>query len=379
MQRSSCAVLWRFLLVAICFPVPAASVAQESPLDKTKGARIEGDENLWYDIRDLIVEGRGWTDTKSYFDRLPAKAEGVVRDPVWSLSRNSAGMCVRFVTDATAIHARWTLRSTNLALPHMPATGVSGLDLYAKNASGQWRWLGVGRPTQQTNQQALASNLPPGQREYLLYLPLYNGVESVQIGLSQQASLSPAAPRPQSKPIVFYGTSITQGGCASRPGMAYAAILGRWLDRPAINLGFSGNGKMEPEVAKLLAELDPCVYVINCLPNMTAAEVTERVEPLVKIVRQARPATPIVLCEDRTYSNAWLLGASRTRNDTSRAALKAAYERLQSAGVAGLHYLPGETQLSDDREDTVDGSHPTDLGFVHMAEAMLPVLKPLIK
>jgi lysophospholipase L1-like esterase len=364
-------------LLVCCVVGSALRAADQTALDKSKAAKLDGDSNLWYDIRDLGVEGRGWSDTKSFYDRLPAKAEGVVRDPVWRLAQHSAGMCVRFVTDATTIHARWTLRSPSLAMPHMPATGVSGLDLYAKDGHGQWRWLGVGRPAQQTNQQALASGLPAGKREYLLYLPLYNGVESVQIGVSSEATLWPGPPR-EHKPIVFYGTSITQGGCASRPGMTYAAILGRWLDRPAINLGFSGNGRMESEVAQLLAELDPCVYVINCLPNMNDTEVAERVEPLVKTIRQARPRTPIVLCEDRSYTNAWLLAGQRERNQSSRAALKAAFARLKSEGVTGLHYLAGENQLGDDREDTVDGSHPTDLGFVRMAEAMLPVLKPLL-
>jgi hypothetical protein len=286
-------------------------------------------------------------------------------------------MCARFVADATQISARWTLRQASLAMPHMPATGVSGLDLYVKADDG-WRWLAVGRPSQfPTNLQTLTTGLPPGRREFLLYLPLYNGVESVQIGLPANATLYLVPPR-DTKPIVFYGTSITQGGCASRPGMTYAALVGRWLDRPTINLGFSGNGKMEPEVAALLAELDPAVYVINCLPNMNAEEVTERVEPLVQALRRARPQTPIVLLEDRWYANAFLLPGTRQRNETSRAALKAAYDRLLSSSVMGLHYLRGEGQLGADGEDTVDGSHPTDLGFMRMAEALRPVLAPLV-
>ena len=140
-------------------------------------------------------------------------------------------------------------------------------------------------------------------REYLLYLPLYNGVSSVEIGLPKCSALAKAPPRPEGyeRPIVVYGTSITQGGCDSRPGMVHTAILGRRLDRPVVNLGFSGNGKMEPELAALLAELDPAAYVIDCLPNMTAEEVGARVEPFVRALRAARPGTPIVLAEDRTY------------------------------------------------------------------------------
>src|SRR5207237_1395126 len=111
---------------------------------------------LWYDLKHLDLEGKAFADTDAYYDRLPARAKGKVREPVWALSRNSAGMCVRFVTDASAIEAKWTLTSKNLAMPHMAATGVSGLDLYVKTDKG-WRWLGVGMPRDQSNRATLAA------------------------------------------------------------------------------------------------------------------------------------------------------------------------------------------------------------------------------
>ncbi len=345
------------------------------------GTRSEA-TTRWYDVRSLTVEGKGWSSTKAFFDRLPAKAEGVVRPPVWDLSHDSAGLCVRFTTDATSLQARWTVTSKQLAMPHMPATGVSGLDLYVKTERGPWRWVAVGQPQDaSTSTMTLVSGLPEGKRKFLLYLPLYNGVSAVQIGIPDDRKLEKGAPRPSShrSPIVFYGTSITQGGCASRPGMTHTAILGRRLERSVINLGFSGNGLMEPEMAALLSELDPAVYVLDCLPNMTAELVTERVEPFVRTLRKARPSTPIVLAEDRTYSNAPLVPEPFERNRTSRAALKSAYEHLIASGVRNLHYLPGETQLGDDGEGTVDGSHPTDPGFFRMAEAFGKVIEPLLR
>jgi hypothetical protein len=331
---------------------------------------------LWYDVRDLGVEGKGWTQTRAPFDRLPAKAEGVVRAPVWGLSRHAAGLCVRFRTDATALQARWKLTSANLAMPHMPATGVSGLDLYVRDAKGTWRWLGVGQPTKQENKATLVQGLPEGKREYLLYFPLYNGVSSVEVGIARGKTLAKAAPRPEGrrKPIVFYGTSITQGGCASRPGMVHTAILGRQLNYPVINLGFSGNGRMEPEVAKLLAELDAAAYVIDCLPNMDGVSVAERAGPLVETLRQAHPKTPILLVEDRTFTNAFLLPARQKHHAASRAALKKTFDRL-AANDRNLFYVPGKDLLGDDGEATVDSSHPTDLGFVRQAAAFRPYLE----
>lgn len=362
--------------------VVIALFSQETiPLAATSPATAQSPNLVWTDIRQCQVEGRGWNDTKDYYDRLPAKAETRVRPPVWNLARHSAGMLVRFRTDATAIHARWALTSPNLAMPHMPATGVSGLDLYVKMPNGQWRWLAVAQPKAQTNEVQLISGLPPHEREYLLYLPLYNGTRFVEIGVPAGARLQPAGPwgPGQRKPVAFYGTSILQGGCASRPGMCHSAIVGRRFNWPTINLGFSGNGKMEPELAELLAELDPAVYVLDCLPNMVGREVAERVVPFVRRLRAAHPSTPIVLVEDRTYANAFLVPEKQSRHQESRRALKDAWRQLKREGVRHLYYLPGDSLMGRDGEGTVDGSHPTDLGFMRQAEAFAKVLRPLLK
>lgn len=331
----------------------------------------------WYDVREWGVEGRGWSQTERYFDRFPAKAKATVRDAVWQLSRHSAGMCVAFETDATAISARYKLLSPNLALPHMPATGVSGLDLYGRDEQGQWRWVAITKPTTQEVKATLASGLEPGRRAYRIYLPLYNGVESLEIGVPGNAAFQPIPPR-STNTIVFYGTSITHGACASRTGMAYPAILGRRLDRPVINLGFSGNGRMEPAVGALLAELDAGVYVIDCLPNMSASTVASSAEPLVRQLRAARPKTPIVLVEDRSLTNSPFLPSRRAGHAANRAALKASYDHLLAAGVEGLYYVPGAHLLGDDGEAATDGSHPSDLGMVRMADALEPVLRPIL-
>lgn len=341
----------------------------------------EQDGIRWFDIRQLGIEGQGWSDTKSPYDRLPAKAEGKVRDAVWNLSRDSAGMCVRFQAHSPVIHARWTLTKANLAMPHMPATGVSGLDLYAKDDQGTWRWVANGRPAAQTNSQKLAEGIPAGNREWLLYLPLYNGVTSVEIGVPAGESIEKAKAytAERAKPIVFYGTSITHGACASRPGMVHTAILSRKYGRPIINLGFSGNGKMEPEVTALLAEIDASAYVIDCCPNLSGPETAERTKPLVEQLRKARPETPIVLVEDRIYTNAWLLKSKLAHNKGNHAALKKSFDELIAAGTKQLYYIPGDDLLGDDNDGAVDSSHPNDLGFVRQAEAFDKVLGRLMK
>jgi hypothetical protein len=337
------------------------------------------DKLVWHDVRQWGLEGRGWADQERHrwFDRLPAQGDETLTEAVWSLSRHSAGMMVRFKTDATAIHARWKVMHPKLGMPHMPPSGVSGLDLYARGPDGEWRWAAATMPTKQEMQARLLGGIAPGEHEFALYLPLYNGTESLEIGVPAEAVFEGLLPR-KAKPLVFYGTSITHGACASRPGMAHPAILGRWLDMPVINLGFSGNGKMHEAVGDFMVEIDAAAYIIDCLPNMHAAMVKERCVPFVKRLREARPHTPIILVEDRRFPNAWLIPSKSKFHDENHAALRTAYETLKGEGIASLHYLEGDGLLGDDFEGTTDASHPNDLGFLRQAQSFAPVLRAAI-
>jgi hypothetical protein len=332
----------------------------------------------WFDVREWGVEGKGWTDTLRYYDRLPGRAEKAVRPEVWALSRSAAGMCCGFVTDSPRIWCRWKVQNQQLGAAHTPATAVSGVDLYAKTDAGAWNWAGVSKPASYpVLEEALLEGVPPVAREYRLYLPIANPVEQVEIGVEEGAQFAPLAPRSQ-PPLVFYGTSIVHGYSASRAGMTHSAILGRRLDVPVINLGFSGQGKMDLELASYLAELPASVYVIDCLPNMDKNLVTARAVPFMTELRRRRPATPIVLVEDRTWSNAVFRPSQLKHHEESRAALQQAYASLLDAGVTNLHYVAGEQLLGGDGEATVDGSHPTDLGFMRMADVFAPVLAPFL-
>lgn len=365
-----------------CFAVGTVFAAPDpkalEKLDPNFAVVEPGADVQWYDALKIGLEGHGWTETAHPYDRLPAKAEGVAPPAVWSLSQHSAGLSVRFVSDSPEISARWSVRSENLAMPHMPATGVSGLDLYAKDGD-HWRWLAQGRPSQQLDNMAkLVSGAPAGLHEYTIFLPLYNGTEKLEIGIKPGATLAKGPARADARPIVFYGTSITHGGCASRPGMSYPAIIGQRLDRDHINLGFSGNGRMEPEMATLIAELNASVFVLDCLPNMTPEQVTERVAPTVKTLRAAHPDTPIVLVENIIYQSSWFYegdGGHVAKN----AALKQVYEGLVAEGVAGLTYVPCDDLLGSDGLGTVDGTHPTDLGFLRQADVLAPIIAGLLK
>lgn len=335
-------------------------------------ARSFAAETDWIDADTLQVEGRVFENRASTWDRLPAEAEQVVRAPVWSLSRHSAGIVIRFATDSPSVSVRWRLGDAKLAMPHMPATGVSGVDLYGRTADG-WRWAACGRPEGIENSRRLVGDLPVGNRDWMLYLPLYNGVESVEIGVESGHDVRSLPPR--ERPVVFYGTSITHGACASRPGMTHVAILGRRLDHPVVNLGFSGNGRLEPEVGRFLNRIDASVFVLDCLPNLDGAATEARTIPMVRQIRSAHPEVPIVLVEDRTYADAAFAPKRATRNRENRDAFRRAYEELVETGVKNLFYVEGDTLLGDDGEATVDGSHPTDLGFMRQADALEPAIR----
>ena len=286
----------------------------------------------WYDVSNWEIEGRAWTDWERlrWYDRLPAKAEGSVTDRVWDLSRSPTGMMTRFRTDAETIWVDFELMSAGLNGVNMSPIGASGVDLYARDDQGQWRWVESTGPSSITHRAKLVSGLAPGTREYAMYLPLRNGIERLAIGVENGEMFEPLAPR-EIKPIVFYGTSINHGASASRPGMVHTAILGRWFDRPVVNLGFSGNGRMDAAVGELMA---------------------------------AQPDIPIVLVEDRRNTNSWILPARDAHHTANHAALQECFEQLQAAGFEDLYYIPGDDLLGHDSEGTADGSHPSDLGFM---------------
>jgi len=180
---------------------------------------------------------------------------------------------------------------------------------------------------------------------------------------------------PRAKPVVFYGTSITQGGVASRPGICHTAILGRRLDRPVLNLGFSGTGRMDPVIGRFLTQVEASVFVIECCGNMQPEQISERCVPLVKQLRAARPDTPIVLAEDRGFPNAWIVPSKADYNRENHAALRAAFATLQSEGMTALHYIEGHALYGTDGEGSTDNAHANDLGFMRMADVMEPVLR----
>lgn len=350
------------------------------------------DKNIkWWnptDTNSLVVEGQAWPDqVASRYHRLPKQAEEIVRAAVWNLSKHSAGLSLRFRSDAESITVRYKVKG-NHAMPHMPATGVSGVDLYAKTSDGDWRWY-RGKYSFSDTIQYRYSNINPKEkyhekgREYQLYLPLYNEVEWLEIGVPVDAVFEPLPLRGE-KPVVVYGTSIAHGACASRPGMAWTSILGRKLDRPLINLAFSGNGRLEEEVLNFITEIDAKLYVLDCLPNLGATkdrsldEVRQLIISAVKQIKKRRPFTPILVVEHDGYSDGAVDSERfKTYTDLNRIA-KEAFAQLQAEGVQDI-FLMTKEEMNLSMESFVDGTHPTDLGMMEYAVAYERTIRQIIK
>jgi lysophospholipase L1-like esterase len=371
--------MFLFGLLVIAIPVLSHAQAPYTPEPETI------DQVNWYNTAKWDIEGKGWRDTLTHFSRLPERAKNVVSPNVWQLSADSTGLVVRFKTDATTIRVRHKVtggrelsKENNLTMPHMTTVGSSGVDMYAKDVDGRWRWAASSKPYTTEYDRAILDRAAKGMREYMMYLPLYNHTEALSIGVPKGSHFE-ALPPLDKKPIVHYGTSIAQGCSATRSGMTYPAIVGRRLDYPVINFSFSGSAHMELAMADLVAEIDAEIYVLDCITNMTLELVNANAENFVRRLRQLRPDTPIILMEDRTRSNAWLLPEWENTHRARRAALRGIYEKLVNEGMKKLSYIEGANQLGDDDEGTVDGSHPSDLGMFRTANVMEPVLRQALE
>jgi len=370
-----------FLLFIIISGFSVLTFSQEIETIKTDSAVI------YYGREHFLIEGTSIADSlkESPYDRLPISYKEKVREPVWNLSKASAGITVRFHSNSTSINLKWTVLN-DLDMPHMASTGIKGIDLYTKY-NNKWRYVTtagalVGLKTYQNksipadsiNEYELIKNMSPDFREYKLFLPLYDGVTKLEVGIDSTASIEKASPSAV-KPIVFYGTSITQGGCASRPGMAHTNIISRKLDVDCINYGFSGNGRMETPIVELISEIDAHFYVIECMQNMNSEQVSERVRPLVDMIRSNHPYTPIVLVENMMYTMAFLDQTIKTRLIQENAALKNEYDKIIKSGIPNIFYIKDNKDFLLDNEGTVDGVHLTDLGFLRYADYLIENFK----
>lgn len=334
----------------------------------------------WFKASDTtryIIDGQAWSaEMGNSIQRLPPRAAALVRKPVWDLSQQTAGLSIRFVSNAPAIIVRYKITDP-INKPHVPSTAVSGVDLYATDSDGMLHWSAGKYSFKDTVQYTFAGLRPNDNfhklgREYQLFLPVFNTVSNLEIGVPIGSVFKILPPRLE-KPIVVYGTSIAQGACASRPGMAWTNILSRKLDRPVINLGFAGNGRLENPLIDLINEIDARIFILDCLPNLLSKDIDSaalqnRIVESVRSIRSKHPFTPILLTEHAGYTDGYMIPERQTLFEGANKILTAAFGLLNKESITGLHLLSLK-EIGIDEESMVDGTHPNDLGMLRYAEA----------
>ena len=329
------------------------------------------------------VHGQAWQDElKGTYYRLPERAKEVVRKPVWGLSRHSAGLSIVFRSNAPEIKVRYAV-TEGFAMAHMPATGKSGVDLYATDANGKLRWCAAkyafGDTITYTYSHLSYVTDPKQGYEYQLFLPPYNEIKWLEIGVDKEYTLR-FLPASKEKPIVLYGTSIAQGACASRPGMVFGNIINRTLQHPVVNLGFSGNGQMEPEVFDFLSEIDAKMFILDNMPNMNKERtglIYERATNGIRKLRQKSNA-PILLVEHNGYANEFSSLDAEDSYRKTNIELRRVYQTLKAEGIKELYYLTKE-EIGFTQDATVEAIHPSDLGMQIYADAYIPKIKEILQ
>ncbi len=345
--------------------------------------RIDQPGVVWHDATERCFTIYGLDEESLYagrtpvYCRMPEKIAKQVSEGVYTLYTNTAGGRVRFATDSeyVALRCGYDLLCN---MPHMPLTGSSGFDLYI-NEEDQSTYCGEFVPPWDQNARAhgYESILHFGSRrmrDITIDFPLYNNVTHLELGLEEDAAIQKGGSYRLAQPVVYYGSSITQGGCASRPGNSYQGFISRALNLDQRNLGFSGAGKGEPVMAEYIASLPMCAFVLDYDHNAPNAEHLQKThEPLYKAVRKAHPDIPI-LCVSRP-------NADFEPQDEMRRVIEQTVLRAQAAGDANIRFLDGRTLFGTDCRDgcTVDRAHPNDLGFYRMAQAMIPILRQMLR
>ena len=330
-------------------------------------------------------------ETERTYARLPRYVKDSIPEgrDLWDRQQCSSGIAVRFATNSTRIGCKYTLY-WDTHMIHMADTGLKGTDLYILEGDSVWRHVNTNRPYVKKDENGnktklvestYVSNLDGKMHEYVIYFPLYDGIEDFSVKVDSGAVITKGRPDVinANRRIVAYGTSILQGGCASRTGMASTNIIGRELNCEVVNLGFSGEGKEDTFVARAMATIpDVDVYLLDPVPNCTEMMCDTLTYDFVKTLRTLRPDVPIVMLEGPIYPYARYDSFFGKYLPKKNAAFRRNYERLKAENPDNLYYVTSEGLDGVEDDGTVDGIHLTDLGFLHYANKMIPILRPLL-
>ncbi len=321
------------------------------------------------------VNGLAWfADDRPVLRRLPMRLKDTFPADVWGLAQQPSGGRLRFRTDSTRLH----LRAENPGVSrmhHMTTVGQSGLDLYV---DGEYRGSAWPDDKAQIERQwTLGNSQTP--RDITVYLPLYNGITLHSLRLDPGATLEAPAPYSIPKPVVYYGSSITQGGCAENAGLSAAAMVGRDLNVDFVNLGFSGSGLGEPALAQAIAEIDAAAYVLDYWANPSVDVYQKTLPGFVDLLRAKHPKTPILVVSPFWFPEEAVSEGVRSAQDAKRRIAREFVGDRRQRGDTSIHFVDGLELLSRTQASgLVDGVHPNSLGFESCARGLEPHLRRVL-
>ena len=344
-------------------------------------SQVPTDGISWFDPREapFQLSGFEWIIEEAMYRRLPVYPDWEIRDAVDQHANHTAGGQIRFNSDCNRILIKVELREKS-GMYHMPATGQSGFDLYVME-DGEQRYFRTTRFNADSirYQAELFASDNKKMRTFTLNFPLYNGVNSVWIGLDQGSTVEAPPAFKQAGKVVVYGTSITQGGCVGRPGMAFTNILSRLLDMQFVNLGFSGNGRGEPALAHLITQISGTRCIILDYEANAGLSIKETLGPFVDILRDKHPDIPILIMSKIRYAYNQEGSTSYKQWMELRDFQRELVDKRKGAGDKHIHFLDGSTLLGEDYDEcTVDGVHPNDLGSFRIADALRPAIESIL-
>lgn len=330
---------------------------------------------IYRDAKQFYLYGKA-KPSSNFYHRVDTSTYSNLSSTIKNLLTNSAGLAICFKTNSKTISAKWCV-TTKKAMSNMTPIAQKGLDLYIKR-DGKWQFAGVGKPTKECSEDIIVTKMDDSEKECMLFLPLYDELKNLEIG-TEEGSIISSLENPFHHKIIIYGSSIVQGASAGRPGMAYPAILSRNTGLYFINLGISGNAKMEPEAARMVSDMTADAFILDCIPNPSPAQIKARTEDFISALRNKHPKTPIILIQTviREVGNFNLDWKKRVEEQNLEAS--AAFNRLKAKGMNDIYMITSEKLLGDDHDATTDGTHPNDLGFYRMAQQLETQITNILK
>ncbi len=357
----------QLLRVIVCVAAFFSSAACESA-----AAEAPARQQIKFPDARISVNGLPWFDQdKPVLRRLPAKWKETYRPSVWALAQHPSGGRLRFRTDSLTVGIVAKNPDTT-PMAHMTSIGQSGFDIYVGED-----YLGSAAPDKEGRiVKEWTVGKTNAMRDITIYLPLYKPVSLEEITLTPKSKLELPKPFALPKPVVYYGSSITQGGCASNPGMSFPAILGRWTDSDFVNLGFSGYGLGDTPVAVAMAEVDAACYVLDYWANPTASQFQATLPGFLDVLRKKHPKVPVII-PGPFYNTGEALEAEFAKEQAEKRKVARDFvEQRQKAGDLFIAYVDGLDLLwKDQTGGLVDGRHCNSLGFYFIARGLEPHLR----